>query len=82
MGRFFAGLGVGAKRWRNGVVGEHLTDEANLHGGSSRVAKLVQQDRAHGYDVGTVEEARASFTDATGLAVTWDGGAADEVDDV
>jgi len=79
LGRFFVGMDAPAGRWRNGVVGEHLADEANMHGGTSRKAKLVRQDRATGYHVGDIGLARAAFTEATGLAVMWDGGVAEGV---
>lgn len=81
LGRLLVTIGGKAGRWRNGVVGEHLTDETNMHGGSSRVAKLVRQERATGYYFGGIEPARDAFTEATGLDVAWDGGSAAWVDD-
>lgn len=78
LGRFFATLKAEARRWRNGVVGEHVADVDNLHGGTSRKAALVRQDRVHGYTFGSLDQARADFTGQTGLAVTWDGGNPEE----
>jgi len=80
LGRFFVGIKAVAKRWRNGVVGEHLTDEKNMHGGSSRVAKPVLRDLPTGYQFGDLDEARDAFTEATGLTVTWDGGSTEDLD--
>jgi len=40
LGRFFAKVGAEAGRWRNGVVGEHLVDEPNVHGGTNRRSRL------------------------------------------
>jgi hypothetical protein len=81
LGRFFAALKAPPKRWRNGVVGEALRDEDNGHGGISRKAGLVRQDRAHGYSVGCLPSARAAFVGLTGLSITWDSGATDDADE-
>ncbi len=80
LGRFLVGIGAKAGRWRNGMVGEHLTDEKKMRGGSSRVAKVILQERATGYQFGNLDRAREAFTDATGLAVTWDGGKTEDLD--
>ncbi len=77
LGRFFTTLGNKGIRCRDGIVGEHLADEANLHGGTSRKAKVVRQDRATGYSVGDLAAARDAFTDLTSLAITWDDGVDD-----
>lgn len=77
LGRFFTSLGNKGTRCHDGIVGEHLTDEANLHGGTSRKAKVVRQDRATGYSVGDLAAARGAFTDMTGLDITWDDGVDD-----
>jgi hypothetical protein len=78
LGRFFATLTAPAGRWRNGVVGEHMVDVENLHGGTTRKAALIRQGRVCGHTVGQLQQARADFTRVTGLAITWDGGAPDE----
>jgi hypothetical protein len=78
LGRFFAELKAEPTRWRNGVVSEHIADVDNVHGGTSRKAETVKQGRVCGYIVGKIEQARADFTKATGLTVTWDSGAPDE----
>ena len=80
-GGFFVGFGAEPKRWRNGLVGEHIIDVGNMHGGTSRKAEIIRQDRAHGYSLGTLDEARATFENFTGLTVVWDGGAPDDMDD-
>ncbi len=77
LGRFFTSLGNKGTCCRDGIVGEHLADEANLHGGTSRKAKAVRQDRATGYSVGDLAAARGAFSDMTGLAIIWDDGVDD-----
>jgi hypothetical protein len=74
LGRLFAILEPPPARWRNGVVGEHITDVESLHGGTVRKAALVRQDRTHGYQVGHLRQARADFSNATGLPISWDSG--------
>ncbi len=75
LGRFFAGLGAKASRWRNGTVGEHLAEELNAFGGTVRKAKLVKAARTYGYTLGSLDQARETFSKTTGLHVTWDSGA-------
>lgn len=81
LGRFLTSLGAEPRRWRNGVVGEHIAEEKNPYGGTDRKAKPVRQDRACGYFVGALAAARFAFIDTTGLAVKWDGGAVGVDDD-
>lgn len=81
LGRFMVSMGCRLVQWRNGIVGEHLTDEKNIYGGTSRKAKTVHQDRARGYLVGGIGSARDAFVSATGLAIVWDGGSVEEMDD-
>jgi hypothetical protein len=76
VGAFFAKLGATASRWRNGVVGEHLTDVENLHGGMTRKAALVRQERTYGYGLGNLDDARETFLEVTSLTIEWDGGVA------
>ena len=78
LGKFFAGLGAAPKRWRNGVVGEHILEEQNMYGGVTRKAKLVTTDRTTGYVVSALSRARADFLQHTGLSIIWDLGAEDE----
>lgn len=80
LGRFFVGIGAKAGRWRNGVVGEHLTEETNMHGGKSRVAKLLRRDLPTGYQFGDLDVARTGFVQETGLTITWDGGSQEDLD--
>ncbi len=77
LGRFFTSMGNKGVRCPEGIVGEHLTDEVNQGGGTSRKAKVVQQYRPTGYSVGCLVAARGAFSDLTGLAVTWDDGVGD-----
>ena len=56
------------------VVGEHITDaETTTNAGTHKhtVRELVYRDRAYGYHIGTLDEARATFIKATGLSVEW-----------
>jgi hypothetical protein len=78
LGRFFAGQGAVAARWRSGVVGEHVADVLNKWGDAVRTAEPVKAERAYGYRLGTLTDARETFTKATRLAITWDSGATNE----
>jgi len=71
IGRFLTSHGATACRWRNGVTGEHMTDVENLHGGTIRKAEIVRADRVHGYRFGSIADARADFSDTTGLSHDW-----------
>ena len=59
-----------AKRWRNGNVGEHITEDTTVHGVVRR-AKAVKQERVTGYSFGILPDARLAFQDVTGLDVDW-----------
>jgi hypothetical protein len=74
LGRFLTEIGGVSTRWRNGVVGEHLTDVEGPFGGTIRKAKVVKAERTMGYRVGTLDDARAEFVRKTGLPVAWQGG--------
>ncbi len=76
LGRFLVKMQAVAKRWRNGAVGEHITEEATNYGVARR-AKVVRQERTSGYSFGSLADARAAFQDVTGLDVDW-GDDADE----
>lgn len=80
LGRFFTEMDCEARRWRNGVVGEHITDVGDKWGGFVRKAEPVKQERTTGYKMGTLDEARARFTYRTGLSIAWDDGT-DPADD-
>ena len=81
LGRFLITLNAEPARWRLGVVGEHVADVPNAFGGTTRKAELVRQERVHGCFVGSLSRARADFSAATGLSITWDSGT-DEDDNV
>lgn len=70
-GKFMVRMGARASRPRNIVVGEHVTDTQNSFGGTSRSTKLIIEDRAYGYRLGEMIEARANFVAATRLGVEW-----------
>jgi hypothetical protein len=71
-GRFMVGMGGTAIKPRNAVIGERIADVVrNQYGDTSRKAELIKQDRATGYQLGTLDQARADFSKATGLAPTW-----------
>jgi hypothetical protein len=59
-------------RVRNGIVGEHLTDEVGLHGGTERKAKPVRAARPNGYVLGDLDTARAAFQHTTELSFARD----------
>lgn len=80
LGKFLLSIGAQPGRWRNGVVGEHIADEKNGYGDTVRKSKPVKQDRATGYHIDDLDEARTAFLAVTGLSVTWDGGAAAGLD--
>lgn len=76
LGKFLTGIKAHPKKWRNATVGEHIANTEDAFGGKTiRRAQLVQR-MACGYDIGSLEQARKSFTDNTGLKIVWDGGAA------
>ncbi len=74
LGRFLVSLKAEPKRWRSGIVGEHMKEEQNSYGGKERRAALVAQERATGYMLGDLDTARGRFVEATGLSIVWDGG--------
>jgi hypothetical protein len=77
LGRFLVSIGAVSTRWRNGVVGEHLTDVDTAFGGTARKAQPVKNDRTYGYRIGSLDDARADFVRVTGLSVSWPGSSDD-----
>jgi hypothetical protein len=68
------------KHPRNVVTGEHMVEaETSTRLGKDgdaihrygRVAELIRQERARGYHLGPLADARAAFCKATGLVVDW-----------
>ena len=72
LGRFMRRVGAKPKRLAtNSIVGEHLADIANGFGGTTRKAEPVKHPRPPGYHLGTLDDARAAFLEATRLNVDW-----------
>ena len=54
------------------MVGEHIVDATTSGSNfSRRGAEPVWKDRAHRYQVGSLDDARAAFLKATSLTVEW-----------
>ena len=70
-GRFMVTLGNKPRRASNLVVGEHITDVANAFGGTNRKAETILQPRPPAYHLGTLDEARATFSTTIGLPIEW-----------
>jgi hypothetical protein len=71
-GTFMGHIGATPARPRNAVVGEHTADVPyNQYGDTKRMNALVKQDRATGYHLGTIGQARDAFCDTTKLTVEW-----------
>jgi hypothetical protein len=76
-GEFMGKMGATPAKHRNGVIGEHVTDvQINQHGDTKRLIELTKKKMATGYRIGTLEHARAAFTNATRLPVEWEGSSA------
>lgn len=72
LGSFMVKKGYQRNRFsKDGVVGEHITDEPNSFGGMSRVARPIEKPRPHGYLLGALAEARAAFCEQTSLKINW-----------
>jgi hypothetical protein len=71
-GQFMVKMGGEYTQPRNAVVGEHITDATTGFGNTSRQCALVRKDRATGYKLRTLQQARAAFFDATNLPVEWE----------
>jgi hypothetical protein len=65
-------MGGSPVRPRNAVVGEHFADVTQSFGATTRRAELIRKERSYGYHLGTIEAARAAFTDAVRMTITWD----------
>jgi hypothetical protein len=71
-GRFMVRMGATPARHRSGVVGEHQTDRpSGPYGDTRRTAALIEKTRATGYRIGTLDDARAAFINATNLTAEW-----------
>jgi hypothetical protein len=81
LGRFFVKLTAKPGRWRNGVVGEHVTNVENAFGGTTRKAALVRGKRVTGYTFGSLDQARNAFTKLTKMEISWDSGTLPEAED-
>jgi hypothetical protein len=72
-GAFMRKLGAKPKRLLNKPVGEHLTDELNAFGGTTRRSAPVNHPRPPGFTLGTIKAARQVFSNISGLQIEWDG---------
>jgi Family of unknown function (DUF5906) len=71
-GRFMVSMGGTPAKPRNVVVGEHITDVTiNKYGDTKRLAALIKNDRATGYRIGSIGDARDAFCNTTKLTVEW-----------
>lgn len=73
LGKFFTGLGVIARRFRNVIVGERFGDVVS-DDFTQRKGEVVRRDRTYGYAIGDLDQARAMFTAAMKFTIHWDGG--------
>jgi hypothetical protein len=65
-------MGATPAKPRNVVVGEHITDVTiNKYGDTKRLAALIKNDRATGYRIGSIGDARDAFCNTTKLTVEW-----------
>ena len=72
-------MGATPAKPRNAVVGEHTADvTVNQYGDTKRMAALIKQDRAHGYHLGSLGQARDAFCDTTKLTIEWPADGGDE----
>jgi hypothetical protein len=72
-GQFMVKIGGKYTQPRNAVVGEHITDVTiNPYGDTTRKAALIEKKRATGYSIGTLQQARDAFQDATKLTIEWE----------
>jgi hypothetical protein len=76
LGRFMKSVGAVPGRFTDPIIGEELTRTTDDNGHTVTAGRVVTQDRASGYALGALADARAAFTTATGLSVEWedDGG--------
>ena len=80
LGKFMVKMNASPGRWRNNVVGEHMTDKKDPQGYARREAALIipAKKRPTGYHLGSLDDAREAFVKSTKLAIVWDGGIADD----
>lgn len=71
LGRFMVKTGAKAARLK-AIVGEHLTNETNAYGTTTRVAKVIEKPKAAGYVIGSLDLTREAFCAVTALNVDWD----------
>jgi hypothetical protein len=71
-GKFMTEMGCKHGRPLDIVTGEHVADVSVGYGGSTaRKSELILKDRAYGYRIGSLAEARAIFENATKLTPDW-----------
>jgi hypothetical protein len=76
-GKFMVKMGAKPVKPRNAVTGERIADVQTTFG-TTRKAELVKQERATGYSIGVLMQARRVFGTATGLSPAWPSEAPDE----
>jgi hypothetical protein len=65
-GRFMVSMGAVPAKPRHAVVGEHVTDVTiNKYGDTKRLTTLIKKDRATGYRIGSIGDARDAFCNGT-----------------
>lgn len=78
-GRFMRHAAKGQqRRLKDAAVGEHVVDFPNPNGGTGRRAELDIRARPWGYQVGSLDNARTSFEETTGLKFEWPDDSADD----
>jgi hypothetical protein len=72
IGRFMRSVGATPVRITDGIIGEELTRTTDDDGRMVTMGRVVTHGRAGGYALGSLVDARAAFTTATGLSVEWE----------
>jgi hypothetical protein len=71
LGKFLSGFGINRARRRNVVTGERITSVRDDYGSLKRKAELITTPRDYVYVLRSLDEARATFENATGLTFDW-----------
>lgn len=71
LGKFVVRMGGVSRRLLRRPIGEHLTDELNSFGGTTRAARPIEHPRPMGYAFGPLDLARLGFCGATNLQIDW-----------
>lgn len=81
LGRFMRKIGGEPVRQSRAITGEELRRTISEDGFAATQAVPIEAERARGFAVGTLDEAREAFAAATGLEIEWgdDGGDAGDL---